>query len=118
MRRKLAAGLLAVVAVAAGCSGVDDDPVSPLQRDEPVATVTVTQPEPKETVSDKEVARLALRMAWDKMSRDDRSDVCLVWVGLPDSRSMLVDQFMEGAGDTGAALGRGAVYEFFEEECN
>lgn len=111
--RKTAAWCLAATIMLAGCtSGRVEVPF------EYVAPSRAVESVEEDTLSDRELAQMALQLTWDNMSQSDVDNICEVWTEYPTMRSMLLDQFMEGAGDTGAILGRDAVSDFFSKECS
>ena len=110
--RKTAAWCLAATIMLAGCtSGRVEVPY------EYVAPSRAVESVEEDTLSDRELAQMALQLTWDNMSQSDVDNICDVWTEYPTMRGYLVDEFMDGAGDFGVALGRDAVSAFFSGEC-
>lgn len=93
-----------------------------------VATVTLTgcgtsvdeteapyhSPAASSEVADRDVAKLAMHIAWSETPAEDQFDMCLAWTVAPD---MVVDTLQ---GDVGNDIGLTAsdVREFFEGKCD
>lgn len=69
-----------------------------------------SEPEDDE-ISDAEINRLALEIIWDSQSALDQEDLCWGW---NYDQAMMVDAFLEGAGDS---YSRSEVKSFFNGKC-
>lgn len=69
-----------------------------------------SEPEDDE-ISDADLNRLALELTWDSQSALDQEDFCWGW---NYDQAMMVDAFLEGAGDS---YSRSEVKSFFNGKC-
>lgn len=122
--RYLALTALSAALVLTGCSGgggqaAPTATITKTQTATSTPTVTETQTaspstEASETISDAEIADLAMRMTWQQMPRSDRQNICTAWREELLPHEEMVEAFQSGSEGT---FRYEQVSDFFDAKC-
>lgn len=103
--------------------GTAEPTPAPAPKPEPApAPIAEPEPEPEpsieeeivDEISDRDLALVAMEIAWSDVPAADRDDMCWAWELTPN---VMIESFMGGAGEMGEYITVSDVRGFFDGKC-
>lgn len=112
MRRIIVPAVLAIGLTLTGCTTREPETVYVTTEPEPVQEPATQEPvEPEPTLSDQEIQGIALQLAWEGMTQQQKTDICWGWNNMGADWSL--DQMQQSMPE----LDRALATDFFDGKC-